>query len=321
MNKVLLLDGDSTIPNLALMKLSTYHKNIGDKIIFKRLNIPYYPSRKKKEIFIETKEFKKVYCSLIFEGGKEYIKGENIIFGGTGVDLTTNLSEEVENLPPDYFLYPENDISYGFISRGCIRNCSFCKVPTKEGYIRQVNTIDNIVKHKKVKFLDNNILALPNHLDILEELKEKKIHCQFNQGLDIRLLTEESSFLLSQLKYLGEYIFAFDNWKEKKVIENKLNLLFWRKNWQLKFFVYIHPSMPLGDTINRIEWLKERKCLPYIMRDITCWESGYKDFYTDIAAYCNQVNLFKKLSFFNFLKKRTNNQERIEKSYSLYKGA
>lgn len=188
----------------------------------------------------------------------------------------------------------------------------------KEGYIRKVSDIDKIVRHKTTKFLDNNILALPEHKEILDELVKKSIRCQFNQGLDIRLLDTENSYLLSKMNYFGEYIFAFDNWGYKKLIEEKMPLLYWRNPYQLKFFVYIHPDMLLSETVKRIVWLKENQCLPYIMRDISCWKSKNSDFFVDLAAHCNQVHLFKKMGFTEFLEKRHNNKERIEKSKRLW---
>ena len=122
------------------------------------------------------------------------------------------MPDEIEKLAPDYSVYPDNDTSYGFITRGCIRNCGFCYVPKKEGNIKKVCDIDQIVRHKKVEFLDNNILAYPTHKVILQELIDKKIKCSLNQGLDIRLIDRENSTLLSKLRYMGCYIFAFDDY-------------------------------------------------------------------------------------------------------------
>lgn len=314
--KVLLIDADSIIPNIPLMKLSAYHKLIGDDVELIHANLPYFPNRKKVPFIVKAAD--KIYCSVVFDGNKEFIIGENIVFGGTGFDLSTNLPDEIEACHPDYSIYPNNNISYGFITRGCIRNCSFCKVPKKEGYIHKVACVKDIIRHKKVKFLDNNILALPEHKEILMELVNKNIKCQFNQGLDIRLLDSENSILLSKINYFGEYIFAFDNWKYKDLIEKKMSLLSWRKPYQLKFFVYVHPDMPLAETIKRIVWLKKNQCLPYIMRDINCWQSKNSDFFVDLAAYCNQVHLFKKMEFTEFLKKRHKNENRLIKSKSLW---
>ena len=318
--RVLLIDADSVIPNIPLMKLSSYCKRFGHSVELVRVGLPYYPNRKKRQ-YVCPIGFDFYFCSVVFSGNKEYIKGDNIIFGGTGVDLTTVLPDEVDAEECDYSIYPDNDTSYGFITRGCIRNCFFCVVPKKEGMIRLENSIDSIVRHKKTKFLDNNILAYPGHLSILEELVSKKIRCCFNQGLDIRLITSENSKLLSKLNYMKEYVFAFDSWKYKEIIQNRLPLLRWAGDWRLKFFVYVHPDMPIRETVKRIVWLKEHKCLPYIMRDISCWGSKFNEFYIDICAYCNQVHLFKKMLFGDFLLRRHCSVERIERSLSLWNDA
>jgi len=316
---VLLIDADSKIPNLALMKLSTYYKGIGANISLVRLNLSYYPTRK-RAYYVVPPGYDKIFCSVIFLESYNYILHDNNVeFGGTGYSLSKELPNEIELLEPDYSLYGDNDVSYGFISRGCIRNCSFCFVPRKEGTIHQVNSINNIVRHNKTMFMDNNFLALPNHKELLQELVDKKIKCQFNQGFDIRLIDNENSLLLSKLKYLGNYIFAFDSWSYISLVDKKLELLDWRKPWQLKFFVYCNPEMTISETINRLNYLRDNCCLPYLMRDISCWESDKKHFYTDLAAWCNQPNLFKKMLFRDFLYKRhPKNKERQQSSYKIY---
>ena len=319
---ILLVDADSKIPNLALMKLSTYHKEKGDTVTLIKFNLPYYPQRKKR---IQTIPFgyDKVYCSVIFPTSYPYIDDQgldNVFYGGTGYPKDKPLPYYIENLNPDYSIYPENKASYGFITRGCIRNCSFCMVRQKEGNIRQVNTVDKIVQHKFVIFLDNNILAHPEHKIFLQQIIDKKVRCEFNQGLDIRLLNEENSILLSKLRYNKEYVFAFDDWKYKHILDKKIPILDkWRKSWKVKFFVYVHPKMPLLDTINRIHYLKDRKILPYIMRDLTCYEAEYKNFYTDLAAWCNQPRMFKTKTFQEFMIIR-NLPDRAAESTKIYNG-
>jgi hypothetical protein len=320
--KILLIDADSTIPNLALMRISSYHKSIGDTVELLKLNISYYPNRKNRKHTIPI-GYDKVYCSIVFKGSIKWICTESLFqdveYGGSGYCLKKQLPNHIATLDPDYSIYPDNNQSYGFLSRGCIRSCSFCVVPTKEGSIRKVSSIDNIVRHKKVSFMDNNFLALKDHKSILCELIEKGVKCQFNQGLDIRLLDTHNSELLSKLNYMGEYVFAFDNIKLKNLIETKLNLLQWRKDWQIKMFVYVNKEMPLFDTINRIEFLRHKKILPYLMRDIDCWDSENSEFYIDLAAWCNQPAFFKKMDFEEFLIKRHKKQDRIDKSTLLYK--
>lgn len=320
--KILLVDVDSKIPNLALMKISTYYKQQGCLVELRKIGYSYYPHNKNCMVFVD--EYDKVFVSTIFKinvGRISFVGNSEIVKGGVGYDLTNKLSEQIESLEPDYSLYPDNNFSYGFITRGCIRNCDFCVVRKKEGLIHQVNTISNIVKHKKVKFLDNNILAFNRHLDILKELKEKKIRCQFNQGLDIRLINDNNAKLLSELKYLGEYIFAFDNIMDKNKIEKGLYILkkYITKDWKIKFYIYCNPCMDIQeDVLNRINWCRKNKVLPYLMRDISCWKSDKKDFYTDLCAYCNQPNMFKKLSFEQFMQKRTKNVQRQKESKRIY---
>ena len=85
-------------------------------------------------------------------------------------------------------------------------------------------------------------------------------------------------------------------------------------------FVYIHPDMPISDTVNRIKWLKKNKILAYIMRDISCWESVYNYFYVDVCAYCNQPNIYKKMDFELFLEKRHTDKKRISSSLKIWNG-
>ena len=306
--KILLVDVDSKIPNLALMKLSSHYKSIGFDVDVKRLNISYYPNRRKLK-YVDASGYYKVFVSAIFFDSPRFVNiknAHNIQYGGTGYSISTKLPDYIEKYEPDYSIYPDNKNSYGFLTRGCIRNCPFCLVPEKEGWIHQVSTVDDIVKHKKTYFLDNNILALDGHKDILRELRDKKIHCQFNQGLDIRLLDDENAKLLSEIKYLGEYIFAFDYIKLEKIVTRKLNLFrkYFDKEWRIKFFIYCDADAPIRDVIYRLNWCKNQKVLPYLMRNINCWNSVNHPFYTDLAAYCNQPNIWKKMNPDEYITKR-----------------
>lgn len=333
--KILLIDADSKIPNLALMKLSTYYKKKGAQVDLMRLNIPFQNfvrKRKVKRRIIDATKYDKGYCSIIFEEAIAFFENDDIIikgnveYGGTGFDLKIKLPENIESLPPDYDIYPDNDISYGFISRGCIRNCYFCKVPRKEGMIKQVATVDEIVKHDKVRFMDNNFLALPNHIEILKELVDKQIDCEFNQGLDIRLITKQNSELLSKLNYTNRtYTFAFDDYKLLDIVKKKVLLLNWRKDQEIRFFLYCNADMEISNVVRRIEFLKNHNLLPYFMRDKNCFTSVRKNFYADLANYCNFHPYFTGFTGFpgfkDFLKHKgydNKNRKRYNESVKLY---
>lgn len=324
---ILLLDADSVFPNIALMKLSTFYKDRGDKVILKRLKIPVNPHKRKKNIVhkIPVDLFDKVYCSVVFDNTFECIKGEGIIFGGTGFDIKINLPKEVESLPVDYSVYPENvDTSFGFLSRGCIRNCKFCKVPAKEGKPRRVAEIDDIFHpdHSQIKFLDNNILSVPSHEEIFEELIDRKIKHQFNSGFDFRLLNETNSNLINQLRkiYMGTPFFAFDDWSYKKQFEKSLDLMPWiDDNWHgCVFYVYCDAEEPISNLIKRLEFMKEKKILPYVMRNINCWESENDFFYARIGSWANSSPNFIKRDFYSFCKVNYKNKKQNDKAIELY---
>jgi hypothetical protein len=182
-------------------------------------------------------------------------------------------------------------------------------VPKHEGALKEYNPVEGIVRGvpgELVKFLDNNILAYPHHMEVFRWLIEHGTRCEFNQGLDFRLVNDENLNALARLNYAGEYIFAFDDPKyrtilDKKIVQIKRHI---PKPWKLKFYLYYHPDMDLLQLIERVEWCRRNECLPYVMRDAACWGHHREKFFTDYAAYCNQPSFFKNLTFPEFLEKR-----------------
>ena len=270
--KVLLIDVDSTIPNLALMKISAYHKSIGDKVGF------------------NISDPDKVYASVIFKKNRHLVDGLQFLYpnseidiGGSGVDLDKKLPQYIEDMTPNYELYPTCDRYYGFTTRGCIRNCHFCIVPKKEGKFRHAyesiaQALFNITggdncsineRFHKIEFLDNNILAdkewfteLCNHLIFLGWKVD------FNQGLDIRLIDKESAILLSQLKPITCWKFAFDNINYVDKVEKGIAILnSYGVNVRNKvmFYVYVHDDDSFEDALYRCRKLKELGATPYPM--------------------------------------------------------
>lgn len=327
------MDVDGKIPNLALMKISRYYKNLGYSVDLHKVRLDYYVKnnfkfKDKNQILVNTSGYSKVFVSTLYPINKDRILLYgcfDVKKGGVGESLSLNLPDKIENIGnPDYSLYPQFDYGLGFITRGCIRNCYFCIVPEKEGMIRFNMHPRDIIEnspYKKVKFLDNNILAYHGHMDILNWLVENKVKCSFVSGFDIRLINNENAKAISKLRYIGDYCFAFDDYKLLDTVNEKLRVLkkYITYSWDIKFFLYCSPNMELFEVIERVKWCKENKVLPYFMRDKTCWNSEYNKFYVDLTSWCNQPWLFKKLNFEQFLNKRHKNKERIENSLKLWK--
>jgi hypothetical protein len=310
--KTLIVDCDSSIPNIACMQLSAWQKGIGNEVTFVRLGLSVYGKNQHK--VIDCAGYTYAFISAIFNNTPKKLtiidNGCLVDCGGTGFDIKKKLPAYASwyRHKLDYSLYTDNDISYGFIYRGCFRNCDFCVVPDKEGGMHQeVKSVKELLFHKKIKFLDNNFLGGANCKQFLKELIDLKIPCQFNQGLDIRLVDDEIAEMLSRLHYIGEYIFAFDHIEDKKIIEEKLEIVrkYIKTPWKIKFFVYCHPKMDIvNDVLARIEWCKENKVLPYFMRDLSCWQSEDVQTYNDFSAWCNQPGIFKHHTYKEFCIKR-----------------
>ena len=311
---------------MAIRKYYNYFRRDHDvKMI--DLGLSGYPHNRYKEI--DGSGYDEVYVSNIFEINKDrvIITGcEHVYFGGIGSkNPGMKLAPEIECTEPYYF--PDEDTSYGFITRGCIRNCWFCKVPKYEGKLKVYNRVESIVKHKKVKFLDNNILAYDGCLDVFRWLIEHNTRCEFNQGLDFRLVTDENLELLAKLKYMGDYIFAFDDPKYEPLLNKKIELIkkYIPEPWRVKFYIYHADGMDISLLIRRVEWCRAHECKPYVMRDSNTWESENEKFYIDYASYCNQPSFFKKVSFEKYLSIRydqnykTPNLSRIRFSLSVYR--
>lgn len=321
--KILLVNVDSRW-NMAIRKMYNFFKK-EHEVEMIDLHFSGYPHKKKK--VIDASGYDKVFVSNIFDINKDRVQVVNcndVLFGGIGSNNPhMQLPCEIENTEPFYF--PDETISYGFITRGCIRDCWFCKVPKYEGKLKEYNSIESIVKHKKVKFLDNNILAYKDHMKVFQWcLDHPEIKVEFNQGLDFRLVNDENLEALSKLNYMGEYIFAFDDPRYQPLLEKKMVLMkkWISKPWKLKFYIYYHPSMDLKQLFDRVEWCRKNECLPYVMRDIACWDCELKDFLIDFTAYCNQPSMFKKCTFEQFLQKRKEgksiNEERRIRSLQIY---
>lgn len=202
--RVGLIDVDShNFPNLALMKLSAYHKSIGDTV----------------EWCIPLEHYDRVYQSKVFDETYspdiDWVpNADEIVKGGTGYGLDNKLPDEVEHMYPDYGLYPKltKDTAYGFLTRGCPCACEFCIVSRKEGRcsIKVADLSEFWRGQRHIKLLDPNLLACRSRMNLLEQLVESKSYVDFTQGLDIRLMNSDIIDLINCIK-LKEIHFAWDN--------------------------------------------------------------------------------------------------------------
>lgn len=215
--KVGLIDVDGhNFPNLALMKLSAWHKAHGDDVEWWH-GFAHYDRVYMSKVFDET------YTPDAFDPPN----ADEIIRGGTGYDLHNVLPNEVEHICPDYSLYPKltEDTAYGFLTRGCPRGCPFCIVAEKEG--RASRMVADLSEwwsgQKNIKLLDPNLLACQSHMDLLDQLSKSKAWVDFTQGLDARLLTTDNIEAINRVKAKNIH-FAWDKIDETDAVMRGLEL-------------------------------------------------------------------------------------------------
>ena len=205
--KIGLVDVDShNFPNLCLMKLSEYHTRRGDQV-------EWWSPKGRYDLVYKSRVFTDTYS-------KDTIvvnNADQVIQGGTGYGPGgKNLPYEIEHIRPDYFLYPRFlGTAYGFLSRGCPRNCGFCIVSGKEG--RRSAKVADLSEfwrgEDEIKLLDPNLLACPDHEALLEQLAASRALVDFTQGLDIRLTNPDNIALLNRVRTKAVH-FAWDNPEE-----------------------------------------------------------------------------------------------------------
>lgn len=282
--KILLIDIDSKIPNLALKKIEKYHTDKGDEIIW---NMP---------IFRNVVD--KIYVSCIFKKNRdkcrEWENDPKVLVGGSGFDLKTVLPNEIEAVKPH--------INLGFTTRGCIRHCGFCIVPEKEGKIRPVGDLLDLWdgKAKDVVLMDNNILALPEHFKMIcKQARDNKIRADFNQGLDHRLLTNEICKELTSISHI-EYRFAFDNLHSEKTVLRAIEIL--RKHGinRCNWYVLVGYNTTINEDLYRLNLLRSHNQNAYVQR----YTQDKK--YIPLARWANQHHIFRGMTWEQFISRDEN---------------
>jgi len=280
-----LLDIDGhNYPNLALMKISAYHKSIGDNVSWCMMG-----------------NYDRTYMSKVFTFTKEHTPplanyGE-VIKGGTGYNLD-NLPVNIDKLQPDYSIYPQFTSAYGFLTRGCPNKCSWCIVPKKEGNIRPYMTIEEVAGNRKeVVLMDNNVLASDWGLQQIEQAIRLNLKLDFNQGLDARLITEDTAKLLAKVKWLTPLRMACDSSSMKEPIRKATELLRKYNCNPKQYFVYVLLTN-LEDSYDRINFCKFLKLDAFAQpfRDFTP-NQIIPQWQIDMARYTNHHAIYKTIDF------------------------
>jgi len=252
--------------NIALEKIRLFYTEQGEQ------TEDYLP--------LEREKYDMVYCSSIFTWTNKSYVIPDMIIGGTGfgyLELKKKLNPTIDKMKPK--------INIGFTTRGCIRHCPFCVVPDKEGGIQAVGDIYDFWdgESKSLTLLDNNILALPTHFEMIcEQLIKKNLRVDITQGLDIRLLDERIVNILRCIKH-EEYHFAFDNVKDEGAVRRGIELLKKGGINQSIFYVLVGYDTAPKEDLYRLEILKGLEQRAYVMK----YNKMQSDFTNALASWAN----------------------------------
>ena len=319
-------------PNLALMKISAFYKEQNCEVKL----VESYDRISKENRLFTIEEYDKIFLSKAFTDTlvpEHILQLDNLEYGGTGFffDKAPPLPDEIEHHMPDYHLYDDwvkkqisagrkrnsfsnyLDYSIGFTTRGCHRKCSFC-VNRNYNRVHQHSPVSEFLDKNRpyICLLDDNIFAYKEWKNIFMELQTVKKQYKFNQGMDIRLLTEDKAKMLDIARYKDKRTFAFDNIADKDNIEKKLTILREATSKDIKFYVLTAFDradkynddfwvQDIVDLFERIKILMEYFCLPYIMRFNKWKESPNAKLYSAIMNWCNSGKYIAKISFKDYL--------------------
>ena len=293
----------SAFPNLALMKISAWHKRHGDIVEWAEACVRY-------DVLYQSKIFR---SSPDVEGA--YIADE-IRKGGTGYSLTEVLPDDIDRMQPDYSIYPwiKSREAYGFLTRGCPNKCKWCVVPKKEGAIRPYMDVDEIAQHGKRPYLtlmDNNILAAGDYaVEQFEKIIRGGYHVDFNQAMDARLITPQYARLLSRVKWFPYIRFGCDTHAQIAHCERALALLH-ENGWHGNVFLYCMITSDFDESIARVSYWRDKLVAgektyphvqPYLDFNDPNWEPPKRQ--QDMARWSGIISLKKTFPIMDYVPRK-----------------
>lgn len=307
------VDGHN-FPNLALMRISAWHKAQGDQVEWWQGNLFYYDKVYMSKIFSDTYSVEKddpINCGEVIRGGTGYCisldeNGREVFDKSKNV----NLPSEVEKMFPDYSIYPQYDFAISMTSRGCPRGCSFCHVASKEGRcakkVADVSDFWNPATGKKViKVLDPNITACKEKRDLMRQYIETGCEIEFTQGIDIRLTNDDDIRDLNEMK-LKNVHFAWDNPKEdlEESFRRYAQKAKHKQHGRLGMvYILVNFDSTMEENLHRIYTLRDLNYDPYVM--IYNKPNASQEI-RRLQRWCNNKFIFGKCKDFNdYLKKET----------------
>ena len=275
--KIGLYNLEPKICNSAMMQVSQYYKNRGDTV---EIYSPLYHD-----------SYDKVYAFSLFDfTDKGYVRPD-MITGGTGFDLTSRLPKEIEDSDLDYSIFPNCDYSIIWFSRGCFRNCPFCVVRRKEGYIHPVQPKNLNPNGNYIKVMDNNFFGNPKWREAIKQLQDWNQPVDM-QGFDIRIFDEEQGEALQTIKHYINFKFAWDNPREN--IDDKIELLLnYIRPYKLRCYVLIGYWSTREEDLMRVHHLwDDYRINPFVMS-----YNKFDQYQIDFARWCNNQRIFKTRTF------------------------
>ena len=290
-----ILSVDSSYPNLALMKISGYHKSRGDLV----------------EWYNPFSHYDKVYMAKVFSFTEDYLQwitnADQIEKGGTGYDIKKVLPVEIDRMVPDYDLYNlDKKIAYGFLTRGCPNRCKWCIVPAKEGNITPYMDIEEIAVNgrKNIILMDNNILASDHGLRQIEKIVDMGIRVDFNQGLDARLVTDDIAKLLAKVKWINRIRFGCDTPGQVAECERATDLID-KHGYKGEYFFYCILLDDFKESFERVNYWKNKgkRYFPHAQpyRDLNNPRQILPQWQKDLAYWADKKWIFRSCEFKDFV--------------------